>query len=186
MELLVLLKSEFQMAVVSCTVALEVGLKQQVWGLEEALMEIKQATEHEILNTQICNEFSSILCVLYDSSFCCELLRMLTASFFSAWFVYMCDCVREAWRAFVLPACRDVFLCLRSPVCACVNGVVFISSLWKCMCLVNCLWLRFACVCHWCLQRGAAGAHSTRLRGTAAQRPPSPPRYQPMFKQLCC
>lgn len=29
-ELLVLFKSEFQMAVVSCTVALEVGLKQQV------------------------------------------------------------------------------------------------------------------------------------------------------------
>lgn len=79
-ELLVLLKSEFQMAVVSCTVALEVGLKQQVWGMEKALMEIKQATEHEILKMQICNEFNSILCVLYDPGFCCALLWSLTAA----------------------------------------------------------------------------------------------------------
>lgn len=79
-ELLVLLKSEFQMAVVSCTVALEVVLKQRVCGMKKALMEIKQATEHEILKMQICNEFNSILCVLYDPSFCCELLWRLTAA----------------------------------------------------------------------------------------------------------
>ena len=77
---MVLLKSEFQMPAVSCTVALEVGLKHQVWGMEKALMEIKQATEHEILKMQIRNEFNSILCVLYDPGFCYELLWRLTVA----------------------------------------------------------------------------------------------------------
>lgn len=90
-ELLVLLKSEFQMAVVSTSVALEVGLKQQVWGMKKkALMEIKRATEHEILKMQICNEFNSILCVPYDPGFCCESLPRLTAArLVSAWFVHV-------------------------------------------------------------------------------------------------
>lgn len=69
-----LLKSEFQMAVVSRTVALEVGLKQRAEWMEKALMEIKQATEHEILKMQIRNELNSILCALYDPCLCCELL----------------------------------------------------------------------------------------------------------------
>lgn len=57
---------------------------------KEALMEIKRATEHEILKMQICNEFSSILCVPYDPGFCCESRRRLTAvRLVSAWFVHV-------------------------------------------------------------------------------------------------
>lgn len=88
-DLLVLLKSEFQVAVVSCTVALEVGLKQQVRRMEKALMELRQAAEHEILTVQLYNECSSILCVLHDPCFCCHVP-----------YLYTCDCVsgKEAWR----------------------------------------------------------------------------------------
>lgn len=50
-DLLVLLMSEFQVAVVSCTVALDVGLKREVWMMGKALMELKHATEHEILKS---------------------------------------------------------------------------------------------------------------------------------------
>lgn len=70
-ELLVWLKSKFQTASSPCTVAFffRSGLEtSKVWGMEkEALMEIKQATEHEILKMQIRNEFNSISCVsVYD------------------------------------------------------------------------------------------------------------------------
>lgn len=51
---------------VSCTVAFEVGLNTKR-EMEEAIIEIKQATEHEILRKQICNEVSCLLCLLNDT-----------------------------------------------------------------------------------------------------------------------
>lgn len=115
--------------------------------------------------------------------FCCDFVVNYSECWrraFSRPDLYVCDCVKEAWRAFVLtvPACWDVFLCLRSPICACVNGVVFISSLWKCMCLANCLWLRFACVSLMFTEGGSwRAAHACGARqhsGLHLHRGPSP------------
>ena len=124
-------------------------------------MEIKRPTKHEILKMQICYEFNSILSVLYDPSFCCILLwRLTVASVVLALFVYLWLCKRSVVFVWTVLACWVSFLHLCFFFRACLNEGVFIIPVWKCVCvwLVNGLWLE-VCVYHWCLPRGAAGAH---------------------------
>lgn len=110
-----------------------------------------------------------IVCAVWSRLLLWITLNVDSQLFSSAWFVYVWLC-----EGSLKSLCVD---------CACMlNGAdvfFFLYSLWKYVCLVNCLWLRSVRVCHWCLQRGGSwrAAHTCgalQHSGLRLHRGPSP------------